>query len=73
VLFRVELEQERIESAGDETGLRLAVDPRLWWKGVGKHTGPEVAQILQLIAPLCHYSESVFEEGDDDQESSDGR
>jgi hypothetical protein len=36
-------------------------------------TVPVVVQVEQLIAPLRYYSQCILEEGDDDQETADGR
>ena len=32
-----------------------------------------VVKVEQLVAPLCYYSDRILDEGDDNEESSDGR
>lgn len=36
-------------------------------------TAPEIFEVGELIIPLCDYSDSIFEESNDDQKSSDRR
>lgn len=43
--------------------MRVVLDPVL--------TMSVIVQVQQLIVPLCDDSKSVFEEGDDDEETSD--
>ena len=37
----------------------------------GPQTVSEVSQVDQLVAPLCDYPQSIFDEGDDDEEAAD--
>lgn len=54
-------------------GLCRSVSSWLFSKGDGGRTLAEVPEVEQLVIPLCYDPNSIFNEGNDDQETSDSR
>ncbi len=68
-------QKEEVGDAGGDCGVvsRASVAGGKLCLAGARLTVPVVAQVKELVAPLRHDAESILEEGNDDEESANGR